>query len=44
MNQSKKANLCNLRLSDMGKTTLGVSPAPYDEIAQEAYAIWEIFM
>lgn len=42
-NQIKKVKIFNLRLSDIGNTTMGVSPTPYDEIAQEAYAIWEIF-
>ncbi len=36
-------NLCNLRLSDMGNTTLGVTAPPYDEIAQEAFSVWELF-
>lgn len=43
MQQLKSVNLCKLRLSDMGNTTLGVSPPPFDEIAQEAYAVWELF-
>lgn len=38
-----KVNLCNLRLSDMGNTTLGISAAPYEEIAQEAFSVWELF-
>lgn len=41
--QMKDVNLCNLRLSDMGNTTLGVTAPPYDEIAQEAYSVWELF-
>ena len=41
--QMKGVNLCNLRLSDMGNTTLGVTAPPYDEIAQEAFSVWEIF-
>jgi hypothetical protein len=32
----------SLRLSDMGNTTLGASPTPYNEIAQEAHAVWEM--
>ena len=28
-------NLCSLRLSDMGNTTLGVTAPPYDEIAHK---------
>lgn len=43
MRQVKHANLCHLRLSDMGITTLGVSAPPYDEIAQEAFSVWELF-
>lgn len=41
--QLKNVNICNLRLSDMGNTTLGFSASPYDEIEQEAFAIWELF-
>lgn len=41
--QLKNVNLLSLRLSDMGNTTLGVSPPPCDEIAQEAFAVWEAF-
>ena len=41
--QTRSVNLCNLRLSDMGNTTLGMSAPPYDEIAQEAFSVWEIF-
>ena len=41
--QIKEVDLCNLRLSDMGNTTLGISPPPYNEIAQEAFAVWELF-
>ena len=41
--QMKGVNLCNLRLSDMGNTTLGVTAPPYDEIAQEAFSVWELF-
>lgn len=43
MRQVKHVNLCHLRLSDMGNTTLGVSAPPYDEIAQEAFSVWELF-
>lgn len=43
LQQLKNVNLCNLRLSDMGCTTLGVSASPHDEIAQEAYSVWEVF-
>lgn len=41
--QTSNVNLCDLRLSDMGNTTLNYTPTPYDEIAQEAYAVWELF-
>lgn len=41
--QLSDVNLCNLRLSDMGDTTLGVTAPPYDEIAQEAFSVWELF-
>lgn len=41
--QMSGVNLCNLRLSDMGNTTLGVTVPPYDEIAQEAFSVWELF-
>ena len=41
--QLRNVNLLSLRLSDMGDTTLGVTAPPYDEIAQEAYAVWELF-
>lgn len=41
--QLKNVNICNLRLSDMGNTTLGISAPPYDEIAQEALSVWELF-
>ena len=41
--QLKNINICNLRLSDMGNTTLGISAPPYDEIAQEALSVWELF-
>lgn len=41
--QTRSVNLCNLRLSDMGNTTLGISAPPYDEIAEEAFSVWEIF-
>lgn len=44
IDQLKGINLCNLRLSDMGNTTLGFTPTPYDEIANEAYAVWELFI
>lgn len=27
----------------MGNTTLGVTAPPYDEIAQEAFSVWELF-
>lgn len=42
--QMKQVDLSVLRLSDMGNTTWGISVPPYDEIAQEAYSIWELFM
>ncbi len=41
--QMSGVNLCSLRLSDMGNTTLGVTAPPYDEIAQEAFSVWELF-
>lgn len=41
--QIKNVNLLNLRLSDMGNTTLNISPSPYDEIANEAFSVWELF-
>ena len=41
--QTSRVNLCNLRLSDMGNTTLGITAPPYDEIAQEAISVWELF-
>ena len=41
--QMKNVKLCDLRLSDMGNTTLGVTAPPYDEIAQEAFSVWELF-
>ena len=41
--QIKNVNLLNLRLSDMGNTTLHISPPPYDEIANEAFSVWELF-
>lgn len=41
--QMKNVKLCDLRLSDMGNTTLGVTAPPYDEIAQEAFSVWESF-
>lgn len=41
--QLKNMNIFNLRLSDMGCTTLNISPPPYDEIANEAYSAWELF-
>jgi len=41
--QMKNVKLCDLRLSDMGNTTLGVTAPPYDEIAQEAFYVWELF-
>lgn len=41
--QTSSVNLCNLRLSDMGNTTLGISAPPYDEIAEEAFSVWDIF-
>lgn len=37
--QMSGVNLCSLRLSDMGNTTLGVTALPYDEIAQEAFSV-----
>ena len=43
VHQLSNVNLSSLRLSDMGNTTLGISSPPYDEIAQEAFAVWEIF-
>ena len=36
-------NLCSLRLSDVGNTTLGITAPPHDEIAQEAFSVWELF-
>ena len=39
----KNVKLCDLRLSDMGNTTLGVTAPPYDEIAQETFSVWELF-
>ena len=27
----------------MGNTTLGITAPPYDEIAQEAFSVWELF-
>lgn len=41
--QMRGVNLCNLRLSDMGNTTLNITSPPYDEIAQEAFSVWELF-
>ena len=41
--QIKHVNLLNIRLSDMGDTTLGISPSPYSEIANEAFSVWELF-
>ena len=41
--QIGRVNLCDLRLSDMGNTTLGITAPPYDEIAQEAFSVWELF-
>lgn len=41
--QMRGVNLCNLRLSDMGNTTLGITVPPHDEIAQEAFSVWELF-
>lgn len=41
--QMSGVNLCSLRLSDMGNTTLGITAPPYDEIAQEAFSVWELF-
>lgn len=41
--QIKHVNLLNVRLSDMGDTTLGISPSPYSEIANEAFSVWELF-
>lgn len=41
--QIKNVNLLNLRLSDMGNTTLNISPPPYAEIANEAFSVWELF-
>ena len=41
--QMSGVNLCSLRLSDMGNTSLGVTAPPYDEIAQEAFSVWELF-
>jgi hypothetical protein len=43
LQQTRNVNLCNLRLSDMGDTTLSITPTPYGEIAQEAFAVWELF-
>lgn len=44
--QLSSVNLLNLKLSDMGLTTLEMLtgiPAPYKEISNEAFAVWEIF-
>ena len=41
--QMSGVNLCSLRLSDMGNTTLDITAPPYDEIAQEAFSVWELF-
>ena len=41
--QIKHVNMCKLRLSDMGSTTFGITAPPYDEIANEAFAVWELF-
>lgn len=41
--QIKNVNLLNLRLSDMGNTTLNISPPPYAEIANEAVSVWKLF-
>lgn len=44
--QIKDVDLTNLRLSDMGSTTLEMAtgvPAPYKEIANEAYSVWNAF-
>lgn len=32
-----------LQSRHMGNTTLGVTAPPYDEIAQEAFSVWELF-
>ena len=32
-----------LKVRLMGNTTLGVTAPPYDEIAQEAVSVWELF-
>ena len=42
--QIKHVNLLNVRLSDMGDTTLGFSPSPYSEIANEAFSVWDLFV
>ena len=42
--QIKHVNLLNVRLSDMGDTTLGISPSPYSEISKEAFSVWELFL
>lgn len=44
--QLSSVNLLDLRLSDMGSTTLSKMtgiPEPYKEIANEAYDVWKIF-
>lgn len=42
--QTSKVNMINLRLSDMGNTTLNITPSPYDEISNEAFSVWELFL
>lgn len=42
--QIKHVNLLNVRLSDMGDTTLRISSSPYSEIANEAFSVWELFV
>lgn len=39
----RNVNLLDLKLSDMGNTTLGITAPPYNEIKQEAFSIWELF-
>lgn len=41
--QTSNVNMLNLRLSDMGNTTLNITPSPYDEISNEALSVWELF-
>ena len=41
--QISSVNLLCLRLTDMGDTTLGITPPPYQEIVSEAQEVWELF-